>query len=139
MTNKKIICNGVDVSKCKQHRKCILPDNIGCKIDDMLCCDKPNCEYKQLARKIAECEELKKQCDEHRSNAESYCRSYQNSCIVNGKITNRALRYKQALDEIYGIIVKLFITKDVKHLSKEINEILDIINKAKGKNNGQKI
>lgn len=62
MTDKEqIMIDGVDVSKCKQHRKCILPDNIGCKIDDMLCCDKPNCEYKQLQRKEQECEELKKE------------------------------------------------------------------------------
>lgn len=57
--HNQIIINGVDVSECKHHRKCILPDNIGCKIDDFLCCDKPNCYFKQLARKTAECEELK--------------------------------------------------------------------------------
>lgn len=63
MTDKEqIMIDGVDVSKCKQHRKCILPDNIGCKIDDMLCCDKPNCEYKQLQLK-AENDELKKKCN----------------------------------------------------------------------------
>ena len=62
MTNKEpIIIDGVDVSRCKHHRKCILPDNIGCKIDDFLCCDKPNCNYKQLVRKtqiINEAEEV---------------------------------------------------------------------------------
>lgn len=47
---KPIIIDGIDVSKCKYHRKCVLPDNIGCKIDDFLCCDKPNCLFKQLAR-----------------------------------------------------------------------------------------
>lgn len=40
-------------------------------------------------------------------------------------------KLKQALDEIYRIIVKLLIMKDIKHLSKELNEILVIINKAK--------
>lgn len=54
-----IIIDGVDVSECKHHRKCILPDNIGCKIDDFLCCDKPNCYFKQLIRKTQECEALK--------------------------------------------------------------------------------
>ena len=60
MTDKQIIIDGVDVSKCKHHRKCILPDNIGCKIDDFLCCDKPNCYFKQLALKTQECESLNK-------------------------------------------------------------------------------
>lgn len=60
MTDKElIIIDGVDVSGCKHHRKCILPDNIGCEIDDFLCCDKPNCDYKQLVRKTQECEQIK--------------------------------------------------------------------------------
>lgn len=62
MTDKEeIIIDGIDVSGCEHHRKCILPDNIGCKIDDFLCCDKPNCNYKQLAHKtqiIDEVEEV---------------------------------------------------------------------------------
>lgn len=62
MTDKEqIIIDGVDVSQCMHYRKCVLPDNIGCKIDDFLCCDKPNCYFKQLARKTQECEELKEQ------------------------------------------------------------------------------
>ena len=56
---EQIIIDGIDVSECEHHRKCILPDNIGCKIDDFLCCDKPNCYFKQLTRKTQECEELK--------------------------------------------------------------------------------
>lgn len=58
MTDKQTIIDGGDVSKCKHHRKCILPDNIGCKIDDFLCCDKPNCYFKQLAHKTQECKKL---------------------------------------------------------------------------------
>ena len=44
-------------------------------------------------------------------------------------------KYEQALKEVYGIIVGLLVMKDVKHLSKETNEILNIINKAKDGNN----
>lgn len=59
MTDKEqIMINGVDVSKCKHHRKYILPDNIGCKIDDFLCCDNPNCYFKQLAHSEARAKEL---------------------------------------------------------------------------------
>lgn len=62
-TEEQIIIDGADVSECKHHRKCVLPDNIGCKIDDFLCCDKPNCNFKQLARKTQECDTLKSQLD----------------------------------------------------------------------------
>ena len=44
-------------------------------------------------------------------------------------------KYEQALKGVYGIIVGLLVMKDVKHLSKETNEILNIINKAKDGNN----
>lgn len=63
MVDKEIIIDGVDVGKCKQHKRCVLPDNIGCKIDDMICCDKPNCYYKQLARKTQEFETICKAFD----------------------------------------------------------------------------
>lgn len=49
--------------------------------------------------------------------------------------TTECEKYEQALEEVYGIIVRLLIMKDVKHLSKEINDILDIISKAKESNN----
>ena len=48
--------------------------------------------------------------------------------------TQECEQYKQALEEVYGIIARLLITKDVKYLSKEINEILNIISKAKDNN-----
>lgn len=49
--------------------------------------------------------------------------------------TTECNKYEQALIEVYKIIVALLTTKDVKYLSKEINEIIDIINKAKEGNN----
>lgn len=100
----------------------------------------------QLELKNQECEELKKQCDEHRSNAESYCRSYQNSCIVNGEMTDRALRYKQALDDIEGLAKKF--CKDCGD-SKDCNDgkegcyyslipdLFNIISKAKENKNAR--
>lgn len=61
MTNKQIIINGVDVSKCNYfnntdksccEERC---SEFGCAI----CNDRPNCYYKQLAYKEQECEKLK--------------------------------------------------------------------------------
>lgn len=62
MTDKEqIIINGVDVSECG-----FILESIGIicqlkngKTDKCNCSDYPNCDYKQLARKTQECEELK--------------------------------------------------------------------------------
>lgn len=95
----------------------------------------------QLARKTAECEELKEECEEHRSNAESYCKSYQYSCVVNGKITDKALKYKQALDEIKSIcnktceVCQIFRKCDKEYSTCKNARIINIINKAKENNN----
>lgn len=61
MTDKQIMIDGVDVSKCNYFNntdksyceECC--SEFGCAI----CNDRPNCYYKQLARKEQECEELK--------------------------------------------------------------------------------
>ena len=130
MTDKEqIIIDGVDVAGCKYFNRF---RNI-CH-NKNLCCDcekNQDCYYKQLKRKEQECEE-------HRSNEESYCKSYQYSCAVNGKITDKALKYKQALDEIaahYQKVIKNITTYDDSYdasISIEaLHNISDIINKAK--------
>ena len=66
MTNKQIIIDGVDVSKCK-YFDC---DSIKCKAEYYVrhgyeiveydsCRENPNCYYKQLKRKEQECNKLK--------------------------------------------------------------------------------
>lgn len=55
--------NGIDVSECEFLRKCVIPDNEGCKIDDSLCCEVGNCYFKQLQRLKQENKELKKEID----------------------------------------------------------------------------
>lgn len=111
MTDKEqVIIDGVDVSECVSFDK-LNGQNICCYEDTRedkipfanFCVENKDCYFKQLQRKEQECQELKKQCDEHRRNAESYCNSYQYSCAVNGKVTDRALKYKQALDEVLSI------------------------------------
>ena len=57
---KEIIIDGVNVAECEFLRKCVIPDNEGCAIDDSLCCDVGNCYFKQLQRLKQENEELKK-------------------------------------------------------------------------------
>ena len=65
MTDKQIICHGVDVSKCDRLN---LNSAYGWDDPDMCsipCCrNAPNCLFKQLARKTQECESWKKANDE---------------------------------------------------------------------------
>lgn len=61
MTDKQIIIDGIDVSRCNhkgngEGNKCNAHSN---KVFDFECCDFHNCYYKQLKRKEQECEELK--------------------------------------------------------------------------------
>ena len=91
-----------------------------------------------LKRIIDKLKRKEQECEEHRSNAESYCKSYQYSCVVNGKITNKELKYKQALDEIaahYQKVIKNITTYDNSYdasISIEaLHNISGIINKAK--------
>lgn len=142
MTDKeRIIIDGVDVSECPAlccGKTCFLSQhypftNPKYKI---FCEENQNCDHKQLARKTQECEELKKECEEHKSNAESYCNSYQSSCKVNGEITHKMFKYKQTLDEIKKVCIE-----DTREFADgtavrydSLDDILDIINKAKGNN-----
>lgn len=64
MTDKEIIIDGVDVSKCS---RLIVNKLYGyvcnCEEDEHLissCKNRPNCYFKQLSRKTTECEEMKK-------------------------------------------------------------------------------
>ena len=70
MTDKQMIIDDVDVSKCNYFNntdksyceECC--SEFGCAI----CNDRPNCYYKQLARKEEECEELKEDRERWKSN-----------------------------------------------------------------------
>lgn len=133
MTDKEqIIIDGVDVSECKHF--CLetqIPEiplagysNICCEENIAKeCKDNPNCYFKQLARKTAECKELKEQLktsEKWRINAES----------LNEKLDIKNARYRKALEEIEGI-AKNFGSYAAWQ-EQRINKILDIINKAKG-------
>ena len=84
---------------------------------------------------------LSQECEEHKSNAESYCNSYQSSCKVNGEITHKMFKYEQTLNDIEKYFLKQCeIHKScvgdyvVKDMCKQcaIKKNLDVINKAKG-------
>ena len=161
MTDKEIIIHGVDVSKCKQHRKCILPDNIGCKIDDMLCCDKPNCNYKQLQKEkfenlnnrqivqsaenlIYENSELIKnlkekeiECEELKAQLNDMaCMDDDNVlCYPRQELKKECERYKQALDKIENYFASQDTTRtSLFNIHCIEQEIKNIINKAKENN-----
>ena len=157
---EQVIIDGVDVSKCKHHRKCILPDNIGCKIDDFLCCDKPNCDYKQLQRKEQELIDYKKQFKADTKEMENYQNEivkhlesieYLRTQLRNKEQECEELKEQLQANQPTGIcetcMAKAILQNDkyrkaleeIENFTKkhcdywcERNKILDIINKAKG-------
>ena len=69
MTDKEVILNGIDVSKCEY---CLKMTKYRCTIQrdvyKCLCEENPNCYFKQLKRKEQECEELKEDVERWKSN-----------------------------------------------------------------------
>lgn len=70
-TNKQIIIDGIDVSKCiKYHYK-------GCTAYDFTQCgNNPNCYYKQLKRKEQKLEKIKKVVTTHKEQRCIICEYY---------------------------------------------------------------
>lgn len=105
--------------------------------------DEKSCYFKQLARKTQECEELKERVTIAEDNfaCEIQARLYhQNEWL---KFSKEADRYRKALeeiekevhDEMCDTLGHLCAYCDGKHSCITL-KILDIINQAKGKNNG---
>lgn len=118
MTDKEIMINGVDVSGCRH----FLKDTEGQDYDTD--------EF------VKGCCEAKGSCIGYEFAGYGLCRGDKDCYFKQlARKTAECEKYEQALEEVYGIIVRLLIMKDVKHLSKEINDILNIINKAKDGNN----
>ena len=161
MTDKQIMIDGVDVSKCRyfcRYDDLCRDDNIG-RVVRPLCKRMPDCYFKQLARKTQECEELKKanqhidtnrQCkgsklkriEELISDCETgytdefiqkiYGIIQEPEPTVNDySITDR---YRKALEEIEEYINNQGINhKWNMYIQRFRQKILDIIDKAKGK------
>lgn len=120
MANKEqIIIDGVDVSECghfyirPEDRAVCCTNRVNC-----LCGANPNCDYKQLVRKMQEYEELK---------SESFTR--EELITLQEKDIDR---YRKALEEIEDICN----VADRYELEELQETIFNIINKAKGEDNG---
>lgn len=130
MTDKKeIIIDGVDVSGCEKYplsnkwHGSIIFCKGGCNVY-------PNCEYKQLQRKTAECEELKKKFSK-------FFNIDNQECWDIAFLKDENARYKQALDEIEENCLKAQdpCQEDWDRKTENFAKpILDIIRKAKGAN-----
>lgn len=127
MKDKQIIIDGVDVSGCFHYKtqSCVadylLTDQ---DFSEAKCAYSPNCYFKQLQRKTAECEELKKYISEKEGIGEDcdYCKHndkyncYQNIFLDNLKEINR---YKQALEPFEDEYFKGLDTKQIAELAKK--------------------
>ena len=140
MTAKEIIeIDGINVLECEHYqykslKDCEMryPESGDCEIGllnylfdgnldmEKLCKDNPNCYFKQLSRKTAECKELKKELngsEKWRIKAEG----------LNEKLELKNTRYLEALDDIQKIALR-YVEAQGRY------DILDIINKAKDGN-----
>lgn len=107
MTNKQIIIDGVDVSKCNKfdNGECLNP------LETVLDCENsPNCLFKQLARKTQECERLKnertvdlvKQLDQLKTENEIL----KEKLVISSNSDKKTLKIIQTLTEIKDIAEK---------------------------------
>lgn len=115
---------------------CLLRKNL-CNAHICHCKDKPNCTFKQLARKTQECEKLK----------EKFKKLFDidnQECWDVAFLKDENARYSKALEEIAKIVIQDRDIKDVclidtclesGRVAYDIQQkIIDIINNAKGKN-----
>ena len=150
MTDKEqIMINGVDVSKCRyfcRYDDLCRDDNIG-RVVRPLCKRMPDCYFKQLARKTQECEELKEEnqklemqlCNEcgERDDYNIPCKMIRDLDYGLQMELEENACYRKAFEEIEKVCLEDTRTfadgTQVRYDS--LDEILDIINKAKGADN----
>ena len=151
MTDKEqIIIDGVDVSKCKYFEDgecgCEYYLRYGYEITMYDRCEEyPNCDFKQLARKTQECENLKedyKELEQRHNEAfqefERLKQEYEEMKKASLTLAeglnfrqNKLARYRKALEEVEEYCIH-YLKHNPKSPSIDLNVILDIINKAKG-------
>lgn len=160
MTDKEIIIDCVDVSKCRWHTNLIM-DCLEIPTQPCKCTNDKNCYYKQLKHKEQECEELKEKIKKYSKINEQDTRDFaklKQECknleeelrgcrigikdisIENTEICKISEKYKRVLDEIEKFAQDIANTKEwinCTYNALKAESILDIISKAKeGNNNG---
>lgn len=149
-SKEQIIIDGVDVSKCENFRP---KDRFSCYPHICNCHQKPNCYFKQLARKIQECEQKDKELDLYKTwyrakhgDIKNYLGHYRKECEKLKRKVELMMdcpdckvdEYEEALEEIEEIIKSS--TKDFNHIDWEakayhaliaIDKISDTIDKVK--------
>ena len=147
---EQIMIDGVDVSGCENYRP---KDRFTCYPYICNCHQKPDCHYKQLARKTSEFEqlqekyealklenqegyeivaELKHECEQLKSELYLYKTWY---CAKHSDVKNTLGRYHKALKEIEKVCLEDTYTfadgTQIRYDS--LDDILDIISKVKEK------
>lgn len=141
MTDKEIIIDGVDVSKCRYFLKNTEEQDYNtdefvkgcCEVKGScigyefagygLCRGDKDCYFKQLACKTAECEELKKKIEYNNKQEARWCKAW-------FKMRKQRTKYRKALDSIEDICN----VADRYELEGLRDTILDVINKVKDGN-----
>ena len=120
MSDKKIIKDDIDVSKCQHYGKC----SKYCYVVEELCSDNPNCYYKRLKRKQQECEELKKIINEAK-NSNLDLQSF----LVGEALVNE---YEQQLDQLKAENEHLSEKEEeAKHYLEEAEKFKNCLNEIK--------
>lgn len=115
---EQIMIDGVDVRKCESYNPLGNYNCGGCR----RCEERPDCDFKQLAHKTQECEELKKGLDLYKT----WYRAKHDD------IKNYLGRCYNALEEIRKIIASTDVrTRPKLYDFEQDNKILDIISKVR--------
>ena len=127
MRDKQIMINSVDVSGCKFFND--ITESYYCF--GIPCKDRPNCDFKQLARKTQECEELKERLVRTEEDLKYQCVDCMNV---------KSDRYREALEEIEKVINNILNSclgrntvscRPAHNVCGDLINILDIIKKIK--------
>lgn len=153
MTDKEIIIDGVDVSKCIhidnwKHCNCcndliktIYPKASQCLIEEDLRCEiYSNCYYKQLKHQEQKNENLNEVTIEQRKENTELTIKLGKMINRGGELCGELQKYKQALDEIekiankqrkFDLTGKTPLISVINEVGEDFIDILNIINKAK--------
>ena len=146
MTDKEIIIDGVDVSRCKEYIWALshVCNLVNGRTDKFQCNYYPNCYFKQLKRKEQECEKLKEEnqnlknmydsmsdlCeikDEAILDKNADIEELNNNCLIYSK---KISMYETALNDINAVVSGDYETLDP--LAKQ--ELVKIVTKVKDNN-----